>query len=197
MRTYRHHNIQAMPDVMEKTTTQRRKKERKMKKTIFTGCLLLCLGMFLSSCGFSRSNASPGSVLGAKGSNQKVVTFNVTGKGLEPEKALTRGEAILMAERAAISDGYRQLVEKIRGVYVEAYSKSGNGSIDYDLINTQTNSWLRGVKIVNIEQAAYGITKAHMQLSIYFAKRDMIWWPMGLGNEVYVKEGLFSTQIVQ
>ncbi len=88
-----------------------------MKKIIFTGFLAFCLMTTLASCGFSKRNASPGSVLGSKGAAQKVVTFEVTGKGLEPEKALTRGEAILMSERAAISDGYRQLVEKIRGVY--------------------------------------------------------------------------------
>ncbi len=168
-----------------------------MKKVIFTGFLTFCLMVSLSSCGFSRRNASPGSVLGAKGANQKVVKFEVIGKGLEPETALTRGEAVLMAERAAISDGYRQLVEKIRGVYVEAYTKSGNATVDYDLINTQTQSWLRGVKILQITKAEYGITQARMQLSIYFAKQNMIWWPMGLGNDVYVKEGLFSSHIAQ
>ncbi len=168
-----------------------------MKKVIFTGFLAFCLMTALSSCGFSKRNASPGSVLGLKGGKQKVVVFKVIGKGLEPEKALTRGEAVLMSERAAISDGYRQLVEKIRGVYVDAYTKSGNGSIDYDLINTQTHSWLRGVKIVHVEQGEYGITKAHMELSIYFARRDMIWWPMGLGSDVYLKEGTFSTHIAQ
>ncbi len=168
-----------------------------MKKLLFTGFLAFCLMTALSSCIPSKRNASPGSVLGNKGSSQKVVKFEVIGKGLEPETALTRGEAVLMAERAAISDGYRQLVEKIRGVYVEAYTKSGNATVDYDLINTQTQSWLRGVKILQITQAEYGITQARMQLRIYFAKQNMIWWPMGLGNDVYVKDGLFSSHIAQ
>ncbi len=168
-----------------------------MKKLLFTGFLAFCLMAALSSCIPSKRNASPGSVLGGKGATQKVVKFEVIGKGLDPETALTRGEAVLMAERAAISDGYRQLVEKIRGVYVEAYTKSGNATVDYDLINTRTQSWLRGVKIVQITRGEYGITQARMQLSIYFAKQDMIWWPMGLGNNVRVKEGFFSSEIVQ
>ncbi len=169
-----------------------------MKKMFFTGCFLLCLGMILSSCTITaKSNTSPGSVLGPGQASQKAVTFTVIGKGLEPEHALTKGEAVLMAERAAVSDGYRQLVEKIRGVYVDAYTKSGNGSVDYDLINTQTQSWLRGVKIMQITQGEYGITQARMQLRIYFSKRDMVWWPIGLGENTYVKDGLFSSYIAQ
>jgi len=42
-----------------------------------------------------------------------------------------------MAERAAVADGYRQLVEKVRGVYVDAFMKAGRGTVNHDVIQVQ------------------------------------------------------------
>ena len=131
-----------------------------------------------------KAVASPGKVLGVAAHSegrQKIVTFDVVGKGLEPESAISKGEAVLMAERAAVADGYRQLVEKISGVYVDAYSKAGFGTINQELIMTKAQSWLRGVDILELRQGKHGIIEARMQLNIYFSQRNMVWWPTGLG----------------
>jgi len=81
-------------------------------------------------------------------------------------------------------------VEKVSGVYVDAFMKAGFGTVNKDMITTKTQSWLRGVDIVEIRSAEYGITEAVMELSIYFAKKDMVWWPTGLGPRVRpVEEG--------
>jgi len=166
-----------------------KEEEIEMKHVIRTFCQLTLVWVVLSGCSFTGPDrkVSPGPVLGLNQddtSSRKVVTFEVIGKGLEPEKALTKGEAKLMAERAAVADGYRQLVEKVRGVYVEAFMKAGFGSVSQEVITTKTQSWLRGVEIVEIRQGEYDITQAHMQLTIYFAKKDMVWWPAGLGSGV-------------
>ncbi|MEE4362642.1 MAG: hypothetical protein V2J08_01850 [Desulfotignum sp.] len=150
-------------------------------------CLVCLLSVFSTGCstlGKNSDTTAPGQVLGqnnAGGGSGKVVTFEVVGKGLEPENALTRGETALMAERAAVADGYRQLIEKISGVYVDAFMKAGYGTVNQDMITTRAQSWLRGVEVVEIRKAAHNITEAHLQLSIYFAKKDMVWWPSGLG----------------
>lgn len=152
-----------------------------------TGVLVIVLMLFGCSSSFNSGSkvvqSGPGSVLGPAQEgidNRRTVTFNVIGKGLEPENAVTKGEAILMAERAAIADGYRQFVEKIKGVYVDAYMKAGYRTVNEDMIKTHTQSWLRGVNVMEVRQVKHGITEAHMQLRINFTKKGMVWWPTGL-----------------
>lgn len=164
--------------------------EGKMKKL----CMAVCVGVLslfmVTGCGGVRSSSTaggPGKVLGPPGGevdDHKVVTFFVVGKGLEPENALSKGEAVIMAERAAVADGYRQLVEKVRGVYVDAFMRAGRGTIDYDTIQVHTQSWLRGTEIMEISQGEYGITMARLRLRINFAKDGMVWWPVGIGRDV-------------
>ncbi len=158
-----------------------------MKKLFLlsTGFLVL----FFYGCNISQySSSSPGHVLdssgGGGGDSHKIVTFYVTGKGLEPENALTKGEAVLMAERAAVADGYRQLVEKVRGVYVDAFMKAGRGTVNHDAIQVHTQSWLRGTEIMEITEGEYGITQAKLRLRINFSKEGMVWWPVGIGENV-------------
>jgi len=160
-----------------------------MKKLSIVLLGLFVSVLFLSGCNTTSSSSTaggPGKVLsppGSDGVNYKVVTFFVTGKGLEPENALSKGEAVIMAERAAVADGYRQLVEKIRGVYVDAFMRAGRGTVDYDTIQVHTQSWLRGTEIMEISQGEYGITNVRLRLRINFNKDGMVWWPVGIGQD--------------
>ncbi len=156
-----------------------------MKKlmVLSTGILVL----FLCGCSNHSVSSAPGGVLNSAGGSQdnhKVISFYVTGKGLEPESALTKGEAALMAERAAVADGYRQLVEKISGVYVDAFMKAGRGAVDHEAIQVHAQSWLRGTEVMEITRGDYGITQARLRLRINFSEDGMLWWPVGLGENV-------------
>ena len=153
-----------------------------MNKFIVYLCVLASL-IILSGCGKIYSTASnifSGSIYNPK--PDKVVTLYVIGKGLEPENALTRGQAVIMAERAAVADGHRQLAEKVKGIYVDAYMKAGNGVADYNTIQLHTQAWLRGSEIVELKQGEYNITEARMRLRINFSKKGMVWWPIGINN---------------
>lgn len=174
---------------------------KKMKKRVIfpRGALkfslaTLMLAFLLTGCLYVEQRSTRSNVSSTGGtvefsendttSQQRIVTFNVVGKGLIPETAINTGQGRLMAERAAINDGYRQLVEKIRGVYVDAYSQTTNGIVDYDVIRTKTQSWLRGVQVIEVKEEGYGIFNAKLELRIYFTERDMVWWPAGIGSAV-------------
>jgi len=118
------------------------------------------------------------------GLNERIVVFKVTGKGVASEDAINKGEAILLAERAAVLDGYRQLSEKLRGALVDSYSRRTGTRIDMDKITAQTHSYLKGVKVTDITAGEYGIYSAHMEVRVLFIHNELLWWPSGLGNNV-------------
>ena len=161
-----------------------------MKKFIAILSIFLVAGMVFSGCTASSRKtvaSAPGKVLGPPDgavNRHRVVTFHVIGKGIEPEDALTKGEGVLMAERAAVADGYRQLAEKLRGVYIDAFMRAGRGAVNHDLIRTHTQSWLRGTEIIEVTEGRYGITNVRMRLRVNFSKKGMIWWPAGLGDDI-------------
>ena len=155
---------------------------------------LLVWGMafiILVGCGsktidIDANSASPGPVIieNPDVNSNRVVVFTVVGKGAEPENAITKGQARLMAERAAVNDGHRQFIEKLRGVYVEAFSKAGYGVMNEDYINTCTHALIRGVQVHEVSHGQYGIVSAVMKLRVNFTKENMVWWPEGLGKDI-------------
>ena len=151
-----------------------------MKFVVFGALMFL-----LAGCNIYK--ASPGPVLNSNSDENiqnRIVNFTVTGKGVEPEAALTRGQARLMAERAAVTDGFRQFVEKLEGVFVEAYARGGYGTIDKDMLKTSPRAVLGGVEVKEIPHGDLGIARAVMQLRIIFTRHGMIWWPEGLGRNL-------------
>lgn len=156
---------------------------------------VLAILFFLTGCNTYKassgpatdSTASPGPVIKdvkKEVDQNRIITFTVKGKGVEPESALTKGQARLMAERAAIADGYRQFVERLQGVYVEAMMSAGFATVDQEFIKTKTRSILRGVEIEEVTHGDYGIAEAVMSLRVHFTRDGMIWWPKGLGEDL-------------
>lgn len=184
-------NVKLMCLILIELFTYGMGKKMKNQHFVVWGCVLLLLLFFGCAGNPMFGNRSSGSVLDqGKGETPKfkVVTFEVIGKGLEPENALTIGEAKIMAERAAVADGYRKLVEEIRGVYVDAYLKTGNGYVNYDMVQTHTQSWLRGAEVISTQVVEHNITEARIQLRINFVYDQMVWWPVGLGTD-YTSSG--------
>lgn len=113
----------------------------------------------------------------------QIITFTAIGKGVQPESAITKGQAIFLAERAAIDDGYRRLAEKLKGVYIEAYSKAGLGIVEQNILESRVNTIIRGVNIKQVYIGEYGIAEAIMELRVKFTRYGMIWWPAGLSQD--------------
>ncbi|WP_321495178.1 hypothetical protein [uncultured Desulfobacter sp.] len=156
-----------------------------MKKLI---CLAAVLQLFFMCSCYSRNHApstTGRSVIEETKplENDRVVVFKATGKGMAPETAVRRGEAMILGERAAVLDGYRLLLEKLRGALVDTYSKRKGVEINMDTITSQARSYLKGVEILETKVDEFGIYHVDMQVRVFFAyNNELIWWPTGLSS---------------
>jgi len=79
------------------------------------------------------------------GESANKITISVFGQGFAPEEGSIQQKRF-MAERAATIDGYRRLSERLSGIVVNAYSKSGIQGITVDQVTSETNSYIRGAQ---------------------------------------------------
>ncbi|MBF0226001.1 MAG: hypothetical protein HQK76_11140 [Desulfobacterales bacterium] len=108
-----------------------------------------------------------------------VLTVHVIGKGIAPENSISKGQAILLAERAAVADGYRKLAEKIQGIYIAEWARLENEAVDYDIVKLETETWIRGAEIMKIKQIDNGITEVYMRSRIYVSPDHILYKRVG------------------
>ena len=95
----------------------------------------------------------------------------VTGKGIIENSDDNSAKSYLLAERAAIIDGYRLLSEKIAGLMLDAYSSSEDFNVSKDQIMVRARSYVRGADVVNIRHLKNGVVEADMKISL---KNDFV-----------------------
>ena len=117
--------------------------------------------------------------------DQGIVTIQVVGKGVPPSDTGNTGQGLLLAERAATIDGYRKLSEKIRGIYIQAYTSGGKYMVDNDVMRSETETWLRGAEIIETRHASHGIIEVTMQVKIYVSPDHIIY-------RYYTRPGRYS-----
>ena len=96
------------------------------------------------------------------------IVVSVRGQGLEPATG-TRQQKRLLAERAAIIDGYRKLSERLAGMILNAYSEAGKNNISVDQVTTETNAYLRGAQVAYVKHEE-GMALASVK--VYIAPRE-------------------------
>lgn len=160
---------------------------KRMFKSIYNvPFFLLIAGFIFTGCCYPVSKKVPSPFINGElnpSGVHKVVTYRVVGRGIEPENSKTKAEAILMAERAAVADGHRQLVEKLHGVYLDTQTLINNGSVNYTLLYEDAQAWIRGVEVIEITRLSNGITEAEMIVKLNFVKQKGFWCPRGLATE--------------
>ncbi len=96
------------------------------------------------------------------------IAVDVIGQGVEPETGSPQQKK-LMAERAAVIDGYRKLSERIAGTILNAYSAAGRNNISVDQVMTETNAYLRGAQVAFVSHDD-GIASARVK--VYISPRE-------------------------
>lgn len=113
----------------------------------------------------SALNLIPG--LEPEESSRKIL-ISVRGQGVEPTTG-TPQQRKLMAERAAVIDGYRKISERVAGMIINAYSAAGYNNISVDQVTSETNAYLRGAQ-VNFVSFKDGVASATVK--VYMAPRE-------------------------
>ena len=132
--------------------------------------LLFVVPFCFSSCMtlgvFSKKENEKASIPVVYGDIHKGATIFVTGKGIAEKDDIDTTKGCLLAERAAIVDGYRLLSEKLAGILLNSSSKNENYNLSSDTIMAQTQSYVRGAEIVNISHKENGIVEVQMKLQL-------------------------------
>ncbi|WP_219029398.1 LPP20 family lipoprotein, partial [Helicobacter pylori] len=76
-----------------------------------------------------------------------VIELNAVGMGVAPESTISPSQALALAKRAAIVDGYRQLGEKMYGIRVNAQDTVKDMVLQNSVIKTRVNALIRNAEI--------------------------------------------------
>ncbi len=94
-------------------------------------------------------------------------TITVTGMGAPPANARNRAQARMMARRAAVVDGYRQLAEIVKGVNVDAESTVENFMATSDVVRTKVSALVQGAQVVSERATSDGGYEVTMKVAMF------------------------------
>jgi hypothetical protein len=76
-------------------------------------------------------------------------TFVVYGEGIAPQNTISPAQAIALAKRAAITDGYRQLGEKLYGVKINSTETIRDAMLKDSRITAQVNALIKNATVTD------------------------------------------------
>lgn len=111
--------------------------------------------------GVSKSSSSK------KKKNRKSQMLRAKGYGAKSmDEDISEEQKILMAKRAAMLDSYRNLIEKIKGVHVDAQTTVQDFITEDDSIMTQIENFVHGAKVLNSGIVEKGDLKGSYEVEI-------------------------------
>lgn len=117
---------------------------------------LLAIILFAVS---GQANAAP---------NWKTNTIQATGTGVaNPRTSVSAAHAAMLARRAAIADAYRQLLEIVQGVNVDAETTVEQMMTASDVVRLKVTGVIKGAQIISEGELAGGGYSVTMELPIF------------------------------
>lgn len=94
-----------------------------------------------------------------------IITIRAIGMGVSPEATISPAQALVLAKRAAITDAYRQLGEKMYGIKINAKDTIKDAVVKNTTIRTQVNALIRNAEI---EETIYkdGLCQVEMEVKL-------------------------------
>jgi len=142
-----------------------------VKNSKFLVRLMLATALATGSLSYSLSLTQPVQAqaiqtMGAGTIDWTNGSMKVTGSGAPPAKG-SAAQKRLMARRAAVADGYRQLAELINGVRVDSETIVKDFVTESDTIRTQVSALIKGAKIGDTRYLSDGSVEVDMMLGMY------------------------------
>jgi len=94
-------------------------------------------------------------------------TISVVGTGTFRENATSQAQARLLAERAAIADGYRQLAEIVNGVRVDSETLVRDAIVESDVIRLKVEGLIKGARRGQKRITADGVVEYELTAPLY------------------------------
>lgn len=91
------------------------------------------------------------------------IRINVIGQGVAPTTTISPAQAYALAKRAAISDAYRLLAEKVKGVRVEGQDLIQNMMVKRSTVKTYVDARIRDAQLVETNFKE-GLCEVEMEL---------------------------------
>lgn len=116
------------------------------------------------------SNTGPGvqSVANGNGTvDWRQGVIEVKGYGIAPSQYASMAQSRIMARRAAIVDGYRNLAEAVKGVQVDAESTLMNYQLADDMVRTKVSALIQGARVISERQIPDGGYEVIMAINLY------------------------------
>ena len=94
-------------------------------------------------------------------------TIYVAGIGLAPDNpSLNIEQKKMMAERAAVVDGYRKILEKIGEIKVSSTTTVQNHITTNDTIKVKINGIVKGAKQTGVRHLKGGVAEVYMEIAL-------------------------------
>ncbi|MDR2152323.1 MAG: hypothetical protein LBO72_05850 [Helicobacteraceae bacterium] len=77
-----------------------------------------------------------------------IITVRAIGMGVAPESTISPAQALVLAKRAAILDGYRQIGEKMYGIKINAKDTLKDAVAQSSTVRTQMYAIIRNAEIL-------------------------------------------------
>ncbi len=105
----------------------------------------------------------PGSIDWARGA------VRAAGVGVPPAAAHSQAQAYAMARRAAVVDAYRNLLEAVGQVRVEAATTVKNFAVESDVVRTRISGLVQGARVVSEQALADGSCQVTLEVWLFGA----------------------------
>ncbi len=93
------------------------------------------------------------------------ILISVVGQGVAPMNTSSPAQAYALAKRAAVSDAYRLIAEKVKGVRVDGQDTVENMMVKRSTVRTSVNAMIRNANVVETTFKE-GLCEVEMEIKI-------------------------------